>query len=546
MPHDAADGRWSTATLHRREAWVAALLVAAFLGLSILSMRHLSVTYDEPNHWRYGENILAGKSDRISDSTMPVSMANAVPRKIATWLPPGHVHDRLASPASARSVTIVVSALLAWLTFRWARELYGGPAGLFALGLYVFDPNLIAHSQLITTDLYAALGVTATCYAFWHFCRQPGWRTALVAALTLGASQVAKYFCVLLYPLLASLALVYWAPGLSVLVRRREVRGLVAAMRASVGWAAALVLVSVVVINVGFLFNGTLTPLAGYRFRSELFRGLQAHLPSWLASTPLPLPHPYLDGLDWVLANERRGGSFSPPYLFGRLREGGFFGYYLVAYLVKAPLAVQIAFLAALVTYLKSGRARWFREREVFLLGPVLLFWIYFNAFDRAQIGLRHILLTVPLMHVFTGSLLEVPAARPWRLRLAVGALLLWQAVSVCSYAPHELAYFNELILDRKQAYKVLADSNLDWGQSEWYLARYLKAHPDAIVNPPRPVAGTVVVTVNGVTGISLKWGQDLRWSRHFEPVDHVAYSYLVYRISPGDLARVFGHAPDH
>jgi 4-amino-4-deoxy-L-arabinose transferase-like glycosyltransferase len=528
-----------TPTLCRDPGLITALLVAAFLLLAIVGLRHLSLTFDEPHHWRYGQNVLAGNSDRFDDSKMPVSAANALPGKIATWLTPGPLQDRLASPAAARLVTIAAAALLALLTFRWARELYGVGAGLFALALYAFDPNVIAHSRLITTDLYAALAVTATCYAFWHFCRRPGWRTGMPTAVALAASQVAKYFCVLLYPVLAVLALVYWAPTLADLARRRDVRGLVAAARQTAKWVVILVLVSLTLINAAFLFNGTLTPLAGYAFRSELFRGLQADLPSWLARLPLPLPYPYLEGLDWVVARERTGEGFGPNYLFGRVREGsGFLGYYLVAYLFKVPLAVQIAFGAALVLYVRRGRAKGFRQRELFLLGPVLLLWVYFNVFNRAQLGLRHIILTFPLMHVFTASLLGAPAVRPWWRRLVVGALLAWQAVSVLSYFPHELAYFNELILDRRQAYKVLSGSNIDWHQSEWYLARYLEAHPEAVVNPRQPVAGTVVVAVLGVTGVAARWGYDYRWLRHFEPVAHVAHAYLVYQISAEDLAR--------
>ena len=519
---------------------IVALLVLVFLTLAILGLRHLSLTWDEPHHLRYGDNILVGNSDRFDDSKMPVSAANAMPGKIALRLAPGPLSDLLASPTAARWVTIAAAALLAFLVFRWARELYGVEAGLFALALYVLDPNVIAHSRLITTDLYAAFAVTATCYAFWHFCREPGWRTGMITAVALAASQVAKYFCVLLYPVLAVLALVYWAPTLVDLARRRPGGGLAAAAGNTAKWTAMFALVSLGVINVAFLFNGTLTPLIGYSFRSELFRGLQADAPAWLARLPLPVPYPYLEGLDWVLARGRTGEGLAPNYLLGHIREGrGFFSYYLVAYLFKVPLAVQIMFVAALVVSIRRWRMSRFRERELFLLGPVLLVWIYFSVFNRAQIGLRHILLAFPLMHVFTASLLEAPAARPrWRY-LGVGALLAWQAVSVLSYFPHELAYFNELILDRRQAYKVLSDSNIDWHQSEWYLARYLEAHPEAVVNPRQPVAGRVVVAVLGVTGLAERWGYDYRWLRHFEPVDHVGHAYLVYRITPEDLLRV-------
>jgi hypothetical protein len=46
------------------------------------------------------------------------------------------------------------------------------------------------------------------------------------------------------------------------------------------------------------------------------------------------------------------------------------------------------------------------------------------------------------------------------------------------------------------------------------------------------------------VTGVAERWGYDYRWLRHFEPDEHVGYAYLVYRISPEDLARVLREHP--
>ena len=37
---------------------------------------------------------------------------------------------------------------------------------------------------------------------------------------------------------------------------------------------------------------------------------------------------------------------------------------------------------------------------------------------------------------------------------------------------------------DGTQAYTVLADSNLDWGQNAWYVERYRDTHPGLIVEP--------------------------------------------------------------
>ena len=85
----------------------------------------------------------------------------------------------------------------------------------------------------------------------------------------------------------------------------------------------------------------------------------------------------------------------------------------------------------------------------------------------------------------------------------------------------------------------MLADSNLDWGQSDWYLQRYVASHPEAHVQPDSPVAGTVIVSVNTLVGV-LGDPNHYHWLRaHFEPVDTIAYSYLVYQIPTDALGNL-------
>ncbi len=75
--------------------------------------------------------------------------------------------------ALARWACIPFSLLGAYVCFRWARELYGGAAGILALTVWCFSPNIIAHAQLITPDAgAAALGVTAA-YLLWRWLRRP-------------------------------------------------------------------------------------------------------------------------------------------------------------------------------------------------------------------------------------------------------------------------------------------------------------------------------------------------------------------------------------
>jgi 4-amino-4-deoxy-L-arabinose transferase-like glycosyltransferase len=514
--------------------WVA-LLLACYFALALYGLRHQDYTYDEADHLQYGVNILHGNSDRFDDSKMPLSAWNALPGRIAGALPEGGLRSALSGLPAARIPTILAALLLGLLIYRWARELYGGKAGLLALGLFVIDVNLLAGARWVTTDLYAALGNTFALYCFWRFLRDGGLRKGLWSAFALAFAQICKYTAAFLVPLFAILIAVRFrralAAGESGLLQRLR-------LKAALGYAALFLLTALLVINAGFLFRKSFTPLGEYQFRSAQFQSLQAKLP---AALPVPVPYPYLEGLDWVLERERASSVFGNLYLLGEVREGrGFKGYYFVAWLFKVPLSIQILFIAALIFYWRRRRMFHFSRDEAFLLVPVLFFFIYFNFLFEAHTGIRFLTVVFPLMHIFTAGLLAPQTALGKRGRLTAGALALAGAVWVISYAPHYQYYFNELVPDRKQAYRILADSNLDWGGDRYWVERWLERHPGAILDPGEtPVAGTIVVGVNDYVGV---FGAGrYAWLREIVdgPVGHVAYSHLVFEVSPGDLERL-------
>ncbi|MEQ1896578.1 MAG: glycosyltransferase family 39 protein [Vicinamibacterales bacterium] len=509
-------------------------LAAALLGiiavLDVANLGHLSITYDEPRHFLYGQHILKGDSSRFDDSKMPVSALNALP---------GRLVPSLDTVEAGRYVTVLFSLLVALLVFTWARQLYGDTAGLLALTLYTFDPNLLAHAQLVTTDIFALGTITCALFAFWRYLHSGNWRTTLVAGLALGVAQVAKYTALALFPLFVVIALLFHARDI-----RREVRAygrgaLWGRALRFMGPALVMVAVSLLVINVAFLFNRTGMPLGDYVFRSATFTSLQASS-GVLGILPLPLPHPYLEGLDWIIQRERTGEGYGHIYLLGTLRAGeGFPGYYLVASMFKVPLGTLLLLAAAIAAWVARVRRGEDVRNDWVLVVPASFYVVYFNFFYRAQIGFRYYLVVFPLLYVLTGGLLREGQGRP-RGRMRVLSVALASVVlSVLSWYPHFLPYFNELIGNRRLSYRVLADSNIDWGQHRWYLKQYMASHPGAIIEPDGPTAGTILVGVNALTGVAGDPGK-FKWLRdNFTPVDDIAHSVLVYRVSPQDLERL-------
>jgi hypothetical protein len=351
----------------------------------------------------------------------------------------------------------------------------------------------------------------------------------------LGLSQLTKYTAFSLYPLCAIALLAHDWPSLR---KSHENGGWCEVAREAwryAKYAVVVAVVSVVIINIGFLFNRSFTPFNQYAFRSELFKSIDL-------SAPVPTPYPYLEGLDWITFKERTGVGFGRVYLLGETRQGkGFAGYYLVASLLKVPIPAQIILISAFVFYfLDKKRRQSFWKDEWFLLWLILFYTVYFNFLYHAQIGIRYYLIVFPLLYVFAGRLFK-----EWRIfsRTQKGlsfALALYLVISVLSYYPNYLAYFNEIVWDRKMAYKYLADSNLAWGQDYYALKAYRAEHRNVDKAPeiphPFPRTRTFFVPVNQLVGVSYD-PATYQWLReNFEPVGMIAPSYLLFEIKPGQM----------
>ena len=96
-----------------------------------------------------------------------------------------------------------------------------------ALVLCTFDPNVLAHSTLITSDVAAASLILGTVYGLWRYRRLGGWRNALMVILFFALAITAKFSAILLIPigavLVVSSASLLWRRG-----QRSRARGLVA------------------------------------------------------------------------------------------------------------------------------------------------------------------------------------------------------------------------------------------------------------------------------------------------------------------------------
>jgi 4-amino-4-deoxy-L-arabinose transferase-like glycosyltransferase len=368
-----------------------------------------------------------------------------------------------ADLAKARSGIVVFFVLMCGVVFLWSMELFGPWIGLLCLFELSLLPAVLALSGLVTTDMAGASTVVLSLWMFlrWSRRRTP-WR-ALAAGFCLGLALLAKLSAV---PLLVGCALVWLA--FQAWMRR--------------GWPSEAVrfrLGQTLLVGLGAF----LLIWAGYRFQSEplsqakTVRRYQARLdqhslPGRAISKALDVPIPggnMIRGFGDLLIFE--GEPTRPQYFLGKVKAGGWLLYFPVAFLVKAPLPFLIlcgiGLLLAIRVVARGGDVEWCYPAGFALVVFLVCLPTHWN------IGTRYLLAAYPLLCIASGlairSLWHSPRLTA-AARAVVAGLLFWLAAESAYAHPDYLAYFNELAGGHPE--RILADSDLDWGQDLYRLQR--------------------------------------------------------------------------
>src|SRR5262249_32675924 len=110
---------------------------------------------------------------------------------------------------------VLLSVLVGIAVARCAARLYGEGAGYLALVLYAVSPDLLAHGQLVTTDLGVTCFMFLSVYSFYRALVEPRASTIIATCLAVGLALLSKFSAVLLFPMLLLVA------GVSACCRRR-------------------------------------------------------------------------------------------------------------------------------------------------------------------------------------------------------------------------------------------------------------------------------------------------------------------------------------
>lgn len=488
--HDAHSPRLATA---RCFAWVAGVGLACILVAEVdLASRRLSATWDEPinllagiRYWQAGDFGINAEHPPLAKlvAALPLlTMRLKVPfigsdiSKINCAVQGrALVFGNDADAILLRSRLAVAAFALALIFFllEAGYRMFGAGVAWLAAALALFEPNLLAHSLLVTPDLGLACLYFVGVYAFWRVAERPTAIRLIGCGVACGLTLAVKHSGLFLIPTLILLVAV------EILSRSRRAR---VARQAMVGeafkWMARLAVIGAIALAVlwglyrfhyearpdGLELSPTLsTTLLG--IRGQISRPLVT-----LAARFHLLPESYLYGLSGVLAVN---ASSRIAFLFGHLYPDASWYYFPAAFLIKSTVGFLALLLLALARPMAwSGKSH---RRAAYLLIPPAVF-MSISLTSGTNIGIRHILPVYPflILAAAAGAWEWAKRRRAWAVVIAV--FVGFHVISSLHSHPNYLAFSNEIFGGTSRTYRLLADSNVDWGQgliqARDYLAR--------------------------------------------------------------------------
>ena len=435
----------------------------------------------------------------------------------------------------ARFACVPFILLGGYFGYRFASELYGRCSGITFLILWTFSPLILGWGATICPDVAAAAMGIIGLYTFWHWLKNPQWKRAITAGICLGFMPLTKMTWIIAFPIW----LIVWA--IWGFKSKRQL--------------AAILLLAIWTINMGYLFDGSFRQLKDYQFISGTLTGHEItqgravtvgnrFADTWLGHIHVPLPAEFVQGIDTQRIDfERQIES----YARGVWSDRGWLWYYGYVLFLREPLGVWgLLILAIFVTcFFRSANASW--RDELTILIPLLLIFAFISSQDGFSINPRYIILVLPLLYIFASKVASCRTNKKWLSGLTA-VLLAWVIGSSLWFFPYSMSYFNELAGKLTNYPRLLLGSNIDWGQNVYSLQRWVEQNPDARplyisytspislerlgvesdgAVPTEPTAGWMVV---GVNELFTRSGR-LDWFHEHEPVAMIGYAIWVFRI---------------
>jgi hypothetical protein len=506
-----------------------------------------SLTYDEPVHIAAGQDAWRSNRFQMWNDHPPLArLWCALPLLNDRWqihaygLVDGFRVDEIrpgpeALAWRARAMNVFLGLALALFLWDAARGMFSAGAGLLALALFVFSPPLIAHFSVATTDGAATLLIFVTAMSLWRWRVRQDWIATLRFGLVLGLLLLAKFST----PVIFVLAIVW------TLVLKSDA---IAHKPRQWNWDRALtaVVLAFLVVWAGYFFHVSRLTLRNHVLTATFPNRATVVYENVKSSRNFSLPVPageYLEGFRSLVRHNRFG---QVSFFLGRISRRGFKAYYPVAIFLKWPIVLLV--LCGVAVFLVSRSALCLPERW-WLIASFPVTYLGFAIFSRFDIGDRHVLPIYPFFLLLASAVWEKVKERRGFGALIMMAVLL-QAADTLRYAPDYLSYFNIFVVPTG-SYKILSDSNLDWGQGLLALRKFERDHPtektwlayfgsveprvygirsQPIGERERPT-GTIVISASQLSGQFLQEPAAYHWLLEYPRIAVLNHSLYVYKV---------------
>src|SRR6202789_1833488 len=192
---------------------IVAGLIGAQMVLTLMIVHRESLTFDEGNHMFAGYMMWHTKDYGLNPEHPPFLklLATAPLLGQALWVPElknrdfkseayldgrdwlaRNDGDRNKLVFQMREAASLLFVALSLVVFLATRESFGDWAAIFALTLAAFDPNVLAHSALVTTDIGVSLFFLSSTWCFYRYVNHPTAKRLVVAGVVAGLQLATK------------------------------------------------------------------------------------------------------------------------------------------------------------------------------------------------------------------------------------------------------------------------------------------------------------------------------------------------------------------
>lgn len=411
-------------------------------------------------------------------------------------------NDGIGLIGRARARMAVVLSLLCGMTCWVAWRLSGPLAAVIAGLLLAFDPTFLAHGAIVKNDVAISLCFLLLVYFLWSASQRLSIASATGVAVACALGAVTKFSGVM-FPVMAVIVLVARAMDWREWTcASRSLRSIGARLSAVAGVMALCGVATFVLIWLvyGFRFLPTTDPqielnlpkvvdevaknklvLAGAAEpTASQIAGWQPNIVVRVvryANEHRLLPQAWLTGFLFTYGSSLVRDS----YLLGQHSDRGWWYYFPVAMLVKTPVATIAAVVAAVVVLRTMSRgSKLLSSWPMIAMGVPCALYLLVAMTSNLNLGVRHMLPLYPVIFVGVAGMLSKWIESKSRVAVPVcAAMLVGLVIETAMSWPNYIAFFNLPAGGARGGFKLLGDSNLDWGQDLPLLADWQRRHPD-------------------------------------------------------------------